>query len=516
MKSKKVVKSSLVVMSFVIIGKILAFIRDALIASKFGTSYNSDIYLFSIGLVYLLTSVSYGLTTTFIPIHAENLEKENFNKANKFVNNILTIYVLITFMVTIIGMVFTKYVIVAFAPGFTNNPVVFESSIHITRIMLLSLLFLSAQSVVTGVLQAHNEFYVPAAMATCSNIIYLIYLAFFAQRFGINGFAWATVVGFFVQLAINLPTYKRLGYKYRPVIDLKDKGLYVMTMLMIPVVISTSTTPLNLFVNRYFATNIGEGAVSALDYSNKLNTIVDEVFAMSISMVIYPLLSSCAAEDNIDQYKSILVKSLNTVLLVMIPAAMATAVLRYPLVTVIFKRGQFNNEALMVTAGALLYYTPAMVASGVRGILNKAYYSLKDTKTPMMNSFIGIFLNAVFSFTLMNKMKVAGLTLSVSIALIFTTLTLFYKLNVKLNDIGMRKIRNTFIKVCVASLAMGVVLYYTNRIVAGRYGVETVGSLISLIAGFISGTVVYMISIYFLNVEEFKYFINSATMKFKR
>lgn len=514
MHENKVIKSSIIVMGFVIIGKVLAVIRDMLIAAKFGTTYNSDIYMFSIGLVYLLTGISYGVTATFIPVQAEHIEKMDREKNNKFVNNLLNISLLFTLILTLAGIIFSKNIVATFAPGFTKEAYVFEASVRITRIMLISLFFISAQSVLAGVLQAHKHFYVPAAMATASNIIYILYLVLFAQKYGIVGFAWATVIGFFVQFAINVPEYNILGYKYSLYIDFKNKELQKMLILMIPVIISTSTTQLNLFVNRYFATIVGEGAVSALDYSNKLNTLVDEVFATSISMVIFPILASFAAQNNEEEYKRTLLKSINSVLIIMIPAAVATAVLRYPLITVLFKRGAFDDAALKLTAGTLLFYCPAMIANGTRGVLNKAFYSIKDTSTPMINSLIGIVVNGLLSFFLVKYMKTAGLTLAASVSIIITTIFLIKDLNKSIKGLHIKDLMVCFGKVIFASLLMGAIIYVINKAVVMWSGSGMKGSLISLIISFVIGSAVYFLTVYLLRVEECTYALNIIKKKF--
>lgn len=515
MQDNKVLKSSIIVMVLVIAGKILAVLRDILIASRFGASYSTDIYMFSIGLIYLLTGISYGVTTTFIPVQTEHIEAADRKRNNDFVNNVLNISIIFTLLLTLTGFIFSQNIVKAFAPGFTKEAVVFTASVNVTRIMLISLFFISIQSVLAGVLQAHKHFYIPAAMATCSNIIYIIYLVFFASRFGISGFAWATVLGFTVQFLINVPQYKILGYKYSFYIDIKDRELQKMLLLMLPVIVSTSTTQLNLFVNRYFATTLGEGAVSALDFSNKLNTLVDEVFATSIAMVIYPVLSTFAAQKNDHEYKKILVKSVNTVLLVMIPAAVAMAILRHPIVTVIFKRGAFDENAVKVTSGALLFYCPAMIANGTRGILNKAFYSMKDTKTPMVNSLIGIAVNALLSSVLLRYMKVSGLTLAASISIIITTVFLIRDLHKHMEDLGIKHIINCLLKVITSSSFMGIIIFLIDKTLSKNLGIGMKESLLSLLFSLIIGSSVYFISIHMFKVEEFIYVCRIVGKKLK-
>lgn len=513
MAEKKVIKSSIIVMLLIIAGKILALVRDALIAAKFGATYVTDIYNFALGMVYLLTTISYGLTTTFIPLHTEHIQKSDKSTRNRFVNNIINISSVFTILVTIILIIFTKQIIYIFGHGFGANSEVFNSSVQITRIMFIALIFVSLQSVITGVLQSHKEFYEPAAMALISNIVYIAYLIFLTAKYGIKGFAIATVIGFFVQLVINIPKYKKLGYKYRPVFDVKDKDVFQMFKLMIPVVISTSVVQLNVFVNRSFATNIFFGAVTVLDYANKINTLAYEVFAIGIAMIVYPTLSELAAKNNIGEYKKALISSINTIMIIMVPAAVAIGVLRTPLVNVIFRRGAFTTEAANLTSNALLFYCPAMIAYGIRDILNKAFYSIKDTKTPMINSFVGIIINIIINIIIIKYMKVSGLTLATTISASVTTILMMWNLNKKLKGMELRKLWSSFLKIVFSSMTMAVVIFIINKICMTRFTSVMNGSIFSILLSFLLGSITYFVCLYFAKVEEYKYLIDRLRSK---
>lgn len=515
MAGKKVIKSSIIVMVLIILGKVLALVRDALIAAKFGATYITDIYNFALGMVYLLTTISYGLTTTFIPLHTENLQKGTKKDSNRFVNNVINLYSIFTILVMILLIVFSKYIIYVFGHGFGKDPGVFSTAVEINSIMMLSLIFVSLQSVVTGVLQSHKEFYEPAAMAMVSNIVYVIYLVFLTNKFGIKGFAIATVVGFLIQFLINVPKYKKLGYKYEGIVDLKDSQVLNMFKLMIPVIISTSVVQLNAFVNRAFATNIFFGAVTVLDCANKINTLAYEVFAIGIAMIVYPTLSELAVKEDRREYKKALARSISIIMLIMVPAAVAIAVLRLPLITMIFKRGAFGSEAVNLTSSALLFYAPAMIAYGIRDILNKAFYSIKDTKTPMINSFIGIIMNIIINIIIMKYMKVSGLTLATTISAIVTTILMALDLNKKLKGIELKKMWNSFLKILFSSSIMGITLFFVNKVVMLKVGTvdEMTGSLVSLIVSFVIGSITYFICLYLVKIEECNYLLQSIRNK---
>ena len=500
MKKNKALKSSVFVMLLIILGKVFALIRDSLIAAKFGATNITDIYTFSVGIVSLLTTISYGLTTTFIPIHTENLESGNKKESNKFVNNVLNTFSIGTIILTILMIIFAKYIIYIFGPGFHKDLIIFNMSIKITRIMLLSLIFISLQSVITGVLQSHKQFLEPAAMAMVSNIIHIIYLVFLASNYGMVGFAIAIVLGFFAQFIINIPKYKKMGYKYSTYIDLEDSKTRQMFKLTMPVIISTSVIQLSSVINRAFATTIFGGAATILDNANKINTLAYEVFAIGIAMIVYPTLSELAAKNDKKQYKVELGRAINIILVIMVPAAVGIAILREPLINIIFKRGAFSNEAAYLTSQAL--FTPAMIAYGVRDILNKAFYAIKDTKTLMINSFIGIIINIVINVLLIKYLGVSGLTLATSISAIIITIIMLLDLNKKLNGIDIKNIIISFLKVILSALIMGIIVTFVNKLILLNLGTGTKGSVISVLICMVVGATCYAIVIYLLKVEE--------------
>lgn len=512
----KFIKSSFYVIIFIIIGKILAIIRDSLVGAKFGATYVTDMYTFAIGIVYLLTTISYGLTTTFIPINSELIEKNTKSERSKFVSNVINVYTLATIILTILLIVFAKYIVYVFGYGFTHDPVIYKSSVTVVRIMLLSLIFISIQSVVTGVLESHNEFYEPAAMAAVSNIVYIIYLVFFTSKYGIKGFAAAIVIGFFAQLMINVPKFRSLGYRYVPYFNFKDEKLKRMFKLMIPVIISTSIVQLNLFINKSFATNTYSGGATVLDFSNKISTMAYEVFAIGISMVIYPSLSSYASQGKSKEYKNTLIKGINMILLIMVPASLAIGILRMPLITIIFKRGAFDENAALKTSSALLFYCPAMIAYGVRDILNKAFYAVKDTKTPMINSFIGIIINIILNIILVGNMKISGLTLATTISATVTTVFMLIDLNTKMEKIGIGRMLRALFKIIVSSFIMAAAVFFINKFCMLKIGYNIKGSLVSIIFSFAAGISVYGICLYILKSDEFMYFVDMVKAKFKK
>lgn len=502
MKENKVLKSSMIVMIFVIIGKMLAIIRDSLMFSKFGTTHSADIYVWCFGVVFLFTSLGYGLSTTIIPILTDYIETKELKERNSFVNNVTNASMLITVIITGVGILSSYYIVYFFANNLSQDLKIFNETVKILRIMFLSVLFLTLQGVVAGALQAHKEFSIPSAMAASANIIYIIYLSLFVDKFGLTGFAITTVLAFFVQFVINVPKFKKLGYRYKLEVDFKDKDLKKIFLLMIPIIISTATMQLNLFINRSFAISLYEGATSILECANKVTLLTYEVFAVAVSMIIYPILSTFIVQKNHEEYKKSLVKSINIINLVMVPAALAIVILRQPLISVLYLRGKFTLSDVNLVSTALIFYSPTMVAYGVRDVLNRAFYSAKDTKTPMIYSVVGVVINITLSAVLYKYMSVPGLTLSSSISSVVITLMLLLKMNKKFKGIDFNSILKTLGKTTIASIIMGVVVYLIKSIFIMNMAATLIINLVILLICAMVGMSVYFALAYIFKIEE--------------
>ena len=239
------------------------------------------------------------------------------------------------------------------------------------------------------------------------------------------------------------------------------------------------------------------------------------LFCLSISVVIYPLLSRLSAEKDMEGFKDKLTRGLNVITLIILPITIGAMVLRQPIVSILFERGQFDSRATFMTASALLFYSIGMVFYGYRDILNRSFYAMQDTKTPMLNGLITVGLNIILNIILVKFMKHNGLALATSLSAIIMTILLFMNLRKRMGGIGGRKLTEVFIKSGAASLAMGIAVYGLNKLIAG---IDLSGKLIELLVlGLIIlfGALIYFALIYILKVEEMRWFVDMIKNRIK-
>lgn len=504
-------------MRITIISKVLGLVRESLIAARFGTSFSSDVYFFSIDIIGMIFGgIGVAISTTFIPLLTEYLHTKSKEDRNYFANNILNIVVCISVIISIVGMIFTKQIISFLAPGFVAKytSVQFLQIVKTTRLMFITFIFIGVQNVFSGILQAHQQFTIPAVMTVVSNVLVIGYLILGANKCGVWGLIIVVVISFAVQAAIHIPSIRKLDYRYKLVINLRDKGIRRVIRLVTPIFLGTTVSQMNFIIDRALATTVTEGALAALNFGNKLNTMVYSTFGAAISTVVFPLLSRLSVKEDMEGYKVALIKVINTINIVMLPATVIMMVLRVPFITLIFKRGAFDASSVSITATVLMFFAPGLAAYSIRDILGRAFYAIQDTKTPMINTIIGLFINIILNLLLVKHMGVGGLALSTSISAFVTTILLFINLQKRIK-FDFKRILVTTSKIGVAAASMGIVI----KIISAALHVtqnQTFFLLASKCGGsIIVGLLVYMMVISFLKVEEYIFLMDIFKKKMR-
>ena len=504
MNIKKLANSSLIVMIVLVVSKFLGLIRDSLMAKSFGLN---DVQSFALGTTMLFISISYGITAVLIPIHSKIKEIKNQDERNIFISNVINVVMIFTLLIVFGCIAGAKYIVLIFGSSLARDAVVYAEAVYLLRIMLLSLLFVSVQSILTAVLQCYNKFLITSSAPIFSNLIYILYLLIFVNKFGLIGFGFATVLGFFTMMAINIPTFIKLGYRYKFVIDFNDENIKQMGKQLFPIVLCSSLVQINIFIVRGFAGSLAPGYMAAIDYANRLDMLVYEVFAQAITIVIYPTLALYISKKDSKGFSKELVKGINLVMMLMVPASIGLLVLREPLLAIYLKRGAFTASSVTLTSNALMYYIPTMIGYGVRDVINRGFFSINNVKTPMMNSILNVILNILACAMAVSTGSIKAIALASSIATIISTVILFMSLKKKIEDIDMGNIIKAILKILVASIVMGVMVHFTNNILVDITNSEMLNYLITLVASTFVGVVVYFILLLVLKLEDLKYYI---------
>lgn len=494
----KVAKATIGLMLATAIAKGLGFGRELVLASSYGVSMYSDAYLTAMNIpVVIFAIIGITLATVLIPLYFEvNNELGEIN-ALKFTNNVFNIVIVLCILLAIIGVVFTEQLVKIFAVGFEGETL--NIAIHFTRITIMSIVFTGLSYIMTAYLQIKNNFTIPGLASVPKNIIIIVSIIL-SVKYNPYIMIWGTLIGIATEFIFQLPFAIKSGYKYQLYINIKDKYIKKMSWLIGPVLIGVAVNQINTMVDRTLASTLVEGSISALNYANKLNGFVMALFITSVGAVIYPMLSKLSSEENKEKFTSSVVQSINSVILLVIPISIGAIVLATPIVKLLFQRGEFDARATSMTAIALIMYSIGMVAFGLRDIIGKVFYALKDTKTPMINGAIAMIMNIVLNIILVKYLQLAGLALATSMSAIVCIFLLFGSLKKKIGYFGQDKIIKTTIKSIVAAVVMGIVTYFVYNIVSNLLGLAKEAVSLAISVGV--GAITYGILVVVLKVDE--------------
>ncbi|MCU9809018.1 murein biosynthesis integral membrane protein MurJ [Paraclostridium sp. AKS46] len=411
--------------------------------------------------------------------------------------------VLLCLITSLVGVVFTEPIVKLFAVGFKGETL--TQAIYFTRVLILGMAFLGMSYIMMAFLQVKENFVIPGLMSVPYNMLIIISI-FLSVTINPNLLPWGTLIGLSLQFIFQYPFARKKGFKYRPYINLKDEYLKRMLWLIGPVLIGVAVTQVNSIVDRTIASTLVEGSISALNYATKLNQFVMGMFIVSISSVIYPMLSKLSTENNKKKFKESIVTAINVVTLIIIPISVGAIILAEPIVKLLFQRGEFDARATQMTAIALIFYSIGMLGFGLRDILGKIFYSLQDTKTPMINGIIAMVLNIVLNlaFVKYTNMGLGGLAFATSISSLVTIALLSVSLRRKIGAFGGKKIISVLIKSIIAALLMALVTKFTYNAIDAFLSAGFIQDAIKLAISVGLGAIVYAISIIVLRVDEVK------------
>ena len=501
-EGKKAIKTIMMVIGLTIGSKLFGFLRDVLLGSRFGTSMESDAYFMALKITAIVfMGIGSAITTTMIPTIVNYIAKEEKEKAFAFANKIFTIMMIFSLIAIPLGIIlapiYTKYI----AFGFYDEKMAL--TITLIRLMIPILICTFLTYIFVSLLQALDKFSITSILSMPYNIILISYLLFFANAFGIKGLAVATVIGWTAQFLIQGPTLHGKGYRLKLNFDLRDKDIRAFFRLILPILISTMVYNINILVDSSLASTLSEGKLSALNYAFIIYTAIASTTIFGISTVLFPRLAKNTSMNDITAFKAQVTSTIKVLCFILLPLTVGLITLRTPIVKLAFQRGAFDEQGVMLTKIALTYYALGMIGFGMQEILNKSFFALKDTKTPMKFGAISVGLNIILNLILIRKMDLAGLALATSIATISNGLFLYLALIRKVGKLDTLSIIKNLMRILVAVVLMAFVTKSTYELALRLLANPSFLGLLSIfMISVLVGIIVYALTTILLKVDE--------------
>ncbi|MHB8840836.1 MAG: murein biosynthesis integral membrane protein MurJ [Candidatus Aquicultor sp.] len=503
-RGKSLAISAVTVTIATFLGRIFGFVREMVIANKFGANASTDAFLVAFRIPNIIYSlvVMGALSASFIPIFTGLLANEKEKDAWRLAHTIFNLLLIIFGVITVALVLFAPKVTYLLAPGF-KTPGQHELAANLLRIMAPALIFMGISGLMAGILNSYNHFAAPSLVALVQNVLMVGSIIIFSASMGIYGTAVGLLLGSIGQVVIQLPFVIKRGLAFRPTLSLKHEDLATVGKLFIPVLIGLGASQSNTVIDTWMASFLSVGSITYLNVAFKVGSLPLNTLIAAIAIVLFPMLSKHAARDDVDSLKNTVSLGIRMVALVAIPSTVGLFVLSLPIIKLLFQHGAFGPDATRATAPALAAYSFGLFAMGLNMLIVRAFYALKDGVTPMKASIAFVVMLVGLDIVFMRFMGHVGLAVGYAFAVSLMVLILLRGLRKRLDGINELEIIRSLSKILVSALAMGVATWAASGFLTGLLDSGSkLHELIIVTASFGVGVAVYIALLVLLKADE--------------
>lgn len=520
--SEKIAKSAALVSVAVLFSRVLGLVREQIFAGLFGAGYAYDAFVVAFRIPNLLRDLfgEGALSAAFVSVFSDYDANRSKEETWLLASNVLCFFAITLSCIILLGIYFSDSIVNLIASDYRNQDGKAELTATMTTIMMPFLLFISLSAVVMGILNTRGRFFVPALASSFFNLGSIIggtSLAFYLPRFGfqpIVGMAYGTLIGGFLQLAVQLPTLRKTGFHFTPRINLKDSGLIRILKLMIPATIGLSATQINIFIGTRFAASCVEGSVSWLNYAFRLVQLPIGLFGVAISIAALPVLARYASQKNYTEMKETFVSSLTMVFCLTVPATFGLIILAEPIIRIIFEHGAFTADDTEATAIALSLYATGLFAYAANKVIVPVYYAINAARYPVIASFMAIVTNIlIISFTIETYQHKA-IALSTSATMIINFIFLMVVLYYRTGGYSLKILMKGFMKIILAALTMAILLTVGFNYLQGFEDSSFLLQISFLTVSIIGAALIYIVILQYLGLPELASLVSRFRQKF--
>ncbi len=500
MNKRSLIKSTGTIGVATALSRILGFARDIFIANFFGTGMAAQAFFVAFRIPNSLRDLvgEGAANAAIVPVltgYKVRGEKEESLRISKVLFNISFASLS---ALTLIGIIISPLIVRLIAPGFIREPSTLQLTVQLNRTIFPYLILIGLTAYTMGVLNTERHFAGPAFGPCFLNIALILASVWLCPKIGVIGLVIGVLAGGAMQLALNVVIMYRKGIT----IDFKEgfrhPAVKKIGLLLIPRAFGSAIYQVNIFVDTMLASLswiVGSGGVAALYYANRLIQFPLAIFGLALAQAALPKMSHEFSTNDMAGLKDTLSFSLRMTFLIMVPASVGLAVLGMPIIKMLFQRGEFTDYSTYITNSALFFYAFGLCAYGGIKLLVTCFYSMHDTMTPVKTALISVILNVVLNLILMWPMKLGGLALATSISATVNFLMLYFILKKRIGRLGTKEITDSFIRVLLASIIMGIVLKFTSAKTACATGI-----LLSMAAGAFT----FIVAAYIFRVKGFE------------
>jgi putative peptidoglycan lipid II flippase len=510
-QTEKIARAAGTVSVAVMASRVLGLVREQVFAGFFGAGFAFDAFVVAYRIPNLLRDLfaEGALSSAFVTVFTDYQQRQGMERTWRLANNALACLALVVGAVVLAGIIFSHNLVGLLAPDFALVPGKTDLTTLMTRIMCPFLLLVSLAAVVMGILNAEGKFFIPSLASSFYNlgaIVAGLSLSLVAPRLGyhpIVGMAVGTLIGGGLQLAVQLPLLRQVGFRPQWVMEFREPGLLRIMRLMLPAVVGLSATQINIFINTFYASSCQQGSLSWLNYAYRLVHLPMGLFGVALMVATLPVVSRHAAVRDLPALKGAFQSSLTLVLLLTLPAACGLIFLARPIIALIYQHGHFTALDTQQTAAALALFAVGLAAFAGVKIMVPVFYALDDTRIPVVGSFITVAANLVIINLIIGPLQHLAIALSTSLSVMVNLVFLSAMLYRKVGGFSVGYLLTALAKVLAVSLIMGLAAAGLHRLLAAWLGSGLFGQFLSLMGAILAGIVLYWLMATRLGIPEF-------------
>jgi putative peptidoglycan lipid II flippase len=446
------------------------------------------------------------LTSAFVPTFSEYYVRKGEAEARELANICFTMLTIVTAGVALLGIILSPYIIPLVFYGWHDKPKeVLNLTIFLNQLMFPYIFFISLVALCMGILNTLRHFFTPAVSTVFLNLSMIgcaiLLRGYFAVP--VTALAIGVLIGGLLQLVLQIPVLYRKGFPIRFRFVPGHPALKRIALLMTPSIFGVGVYYINtLVVGSLLASFLPQGSVSYLYFASRLFEFPQGIITVSVAQALLTSLSRQAAAGDMDGLKDSLNFGIRVTLFITIPASLGLMICAKPIYSLLFTGGAFDIDKANKTAEALFYYSFGLSFVALVRVLVPAFYSLKDTRTPVLAALVAFILNAGFSLLLMGPLLHGGLALAGSISALGNMTLLAWFLRRKIGPFGARSIVVSGVKFLFASLPMAVPVYWGMQLIDWTRPGEKFLKCGVLIGSIAAGIAVFFICVHLLRCKE--------------
>lgn len=501
-KENSIRGASIILIITLTLSNVLGMFRDRFLTKNILT-YDLDVYYAAFRIPDLIFNflILGAISSAFIPIFSDFLTHKEEEKGYRVTNILINIGLLFTILSAVVLYFLMPHLVPLVVPSFDPNRMAL--TVRYSRLLMITPIIFCVSYIIGAVLNCYKRFVAYSFAPIIYNLSIIYGAAVLAPKYGLTGVIYSVIAGALLHLSIQIIPVLKLGYRYQLIISFTDKSIKRIFRLMIPRTISMGSSQLMLIAYTAIASALAAGSITAFNLANNIQTMPVVVLGTSFATAVFPVLAAKISAGEDKDFSILLDRTLKAMGYLLIPSTVIFIMLRAQIIRLILGSGKFDWDDTRMTAITLGFLSISILAQGIIPLITKAFYALKNTRTPMYISIVTVIVAILLGYPLSKSMSVAGLALAYSIASYVNLIILIYFLWKKYPKILNKSLLLSYLKTTISTVFMAAGLWLTMHLVANYVNMNKfVGILEQTAATLIVGLIIFFAMSYILDQEE--------------